>query len=305
MAALAEPARRGRPAGSGEMTILVFGKTGQVATELQELADVIALNRDQADLTVSGSCAAAIAQHRPSVVINAAAYTAVDKAESEHDLAFAINADAVSEMARTCAELGIPFVQISTDYVFDGSGTRPWQTDDATGPLGVYGESKLAGETAVRDSGAVFAILRTSWVFSPYGNNFVKTMLRLSETRGSLNVVADQFGGPTPARAIAQACLTIAKALQADPAKSGIYHFAGSPTVNWCDFAQAIFDAAGVTTIAHPIPARDYPTPARRPANSRLDCAVTDTVFGIQQPDWRAEVVRIIAQSTQTEGAAR
>ena len=284
------------------MTILVFGKTGQVATELQALADVVALGRDEADLAVRGQCAAAIARHTPWVVINAAAYTAVDKAETEAELAFAINRDAVAEMAETCAKRDIPFVHISTDYVFDGGGDAPWRPEDVTGPLGVYGTSKRDGEVAVRAAGGCFAILRTSWVFSPHGQNFVKTMLRLSESRDTLNVVSDQFGGPTPAIAIAKACLNIADAFRAEPSKSGIYHFAGAPIVSWCEFAQAVFDAAGKATRAVPILSSEYPTPARRPANSRLDCSQTKAVFGIEQPDWRAEIDRIVALSTSNEG---
>ena len=284
------------------MTILVFGKTGQVATELQALADVVAMGRGDADLAVRGQCATAISKYAPTAVINAAAYTAVDKAECERDLAFAINGDAVAEMAAACVEHGIPFVHISTDYVFDGSGDTPWRPDDATGPLGIYGASKLAGEEAIRVSGASFAILRTSWVFSPYGQNFVKTMLRLSETRGELTVVADQFGGPTPAKAIAQACLAIVAMLQNEPSKSGVYHFAGTPTVSWCEFAQAVFAAAGKSTKVLPIPSSDYPTPARRPSNSRLDCSQTSAVFGIEQPDWRPEIARILTLTSPTEG---
>lgn len=267
--------------------ILVFGTSGQVATELRGLAPVTALSRAQADLTDPAACAAAIHAHRPRAVINAAAYTAVDRAESEEALATIINADAPAAMARACADLGIPFVHISTDYVFAGGGDRPWQPDAPTAPLGAYGRSKCLGEEGVRAAGGVHTILRTSWVVSAHGQNFVKTMLRLGAARDHLTVVADQIGGPTPARAIAAACLSIADQLAADPAKSGTYHFAGSPDTSWADFARAIMAEAGLSCAITDIPTSAYPTPAKRPPNSRMDCSATEAVFGIPRPDWR------------------
>ena len=244
------------------MAILVFGTSGQVATELRGLAPVTALSRAQADLTDPAACAAAIHAHRPRAVINAAAYTAVDRAESEEALATIINADAPAAMARACADLGIPFVHISTDYVFAGGGDRPWHPDAPTAPLGAYGRSKCLGEEGVRAAGGVHTILRTSWVVSAYGQNFVKTMLRLGAARDHLTVVADQIGGPTPARAIAEACLSMADQLAADPAKSGTYHFAGSPDTSWADFARAIMAEAGLSCVITDIPTSAYPTPA-------------------------------------------
>lgn len=278
------------------MTLLVFGTTGQVATELCIQAPVTALGRDQADLTDPAACAAAIMAHRPRAVINAAAYTAVDRAESEEDLATLINAAAPAAMARACAELDIPFVHVSTDYVFAGDGTRPWHPGDPTGPLGAYGRSKLKGEVAVRAAGGVHVILRTSWVVSAHGNNFVKTMLRLGAERDSLRVVADQIGGPTPARAIAAACLSIADQLATDPRKSGTYHFAGSPDTSWADFARAIMTEAGLPCAIEDIPTSAYPTPARRPPNSRMDCSATEASFGIPRPDWRAGLTEIVKE---------
>ena len=192
--------------------LLVFGRTGQVARELQHLASVLALGRDAADLAQPGACAAAIHAHRPRAVINAAAYTAVDRAEDEADLATAINGAAPAEMALACAALNIPLVHISTDYVFPGTGHHPWAPGDMAQPANAYGRSKWAGEQGIRASGCTHAILRTSWVFSAHGTNFVKTMLRLSDTRDQISVVDDQIGGPTPARAIAAACLAIARA---------------------------------------------------------------------------------------------
>jgi dTDP-4-dehydrorhamnose reductase len=277
------------------MTILVFGHSGQVATELRAMAPVTALGRDAADLSDPDACAAAIRAHAPTAVINAAAYTAVDKAETDEALATTVNGTAPGAMAQACADLGIPFVHISTDYVFPGDGEKPWQPDDPTAPLGAYGRSKLKGEKAVRVAGGVHAILRTSWVVSAHGHNFVKTMLRLGAERDKLTIVADQIGGPTPARAIAQACLSIAEQLTADPARSGTYHFSGAPDTSWAGFARAIFEVAGLACTVEDIPTSAYPTPARRPLNSRLDCTATKAVFGIERPDWRAGLHDILS----------
>jgi len=281
--------------------ILVFGKTGQVATELQRLGDVVALGRDQADLSNPAACADAIRTHSPRAVINAAAYTAVDKTEEEEALATLINGDAPTAMAQACAELDIPLIHISTDYVFGGTGDAPWQPDDPTAPQNAYGRSKLAGEIGIRNSGAVHAILRTSWVVSAHGANFVKTMLRLSETRDALNIVADQFGGPTPARDIAMACLQIAEQLIADPSKSGTYHYSGAPDVSWADFARAIFEQAGKAVAVTPIPTTDYPTPAKRPLNSRMECGATERAFGVPRPDWLYGLTMILQELEGTK----
>lgn len=221
--------------------ILVFGRSGQVATELQRLGGVLALGRDQVDLSDPAACAAAINAHRPRAVINAAAYTAVDRAEEEEALATLINGEAPAAMAQACAALNIPLVHISTDYVFAGTGTRAWVLDDKTAPQNAYGRSKLVGEQSIRAAGCTHAILRTSWVFSAHGSNFAKTMLRLAESRDVLRIVDDQIGGPTPARAIAAACLSIAQQLCDDPGKTGTYHFSGAPDVSCYEFARAIF----------------------------------------------------------------
>lgn len=268
--------------------VLVFGRTGQVARELQRLASVRALGRDAADLSDPGACAAAIHAHRPRAVINAAAYTAVDRAEEEEVFAHAINGAAPAEMAAACAALNIPLVHISTDYVFAGTGYTPWAPGDATVPINAYGRSKLAGEEGIRASGATHAILRTSWVFSAHGANIVTTMLRLSDTREQINVVDDQIGGPTPARAIAAACLAIAQQMQDAPERTGTYHFSGAPDANWCSFARAILAASGRPTRVQDIPTSAYPTPAARPLNSRLECDTTISIFGLPRPDWQA-----------------
>ena len=279
------------------MRLLVFGATGQVATELRRLVPQARfLARVDVDLENLTEVIEAVKATDAAAVINAAAYTAVDKAEEDRARATAINGEAVAAMAWTAAERRIPFVHLSTDYVFDGSGDSPWRPDDPTDPLGVYGESKLAGETVTRAAGGVHAILRTSWVFSAHGANFVKTMLRLSETRDRLTVVADQVGGPTPAATIAEACVSIAAALSADPGKSGTYHFAGAPDASWADFAREIFRQAGRAVTVEDIPTSAWPTPARRPANSRLDCTATEAAFGIARPDWRAGLADVLKE---------
>ena len=278
------------------MKLLVFGKTGQVARDLQRLApEATYLGRDEADLSDPAACAAAIHAHRPDAVINAAAWTAVDRAESEEAAALVVNGDAPGAMAQACAALDLPLVHISTDYVFDGAGTHRFRPEDPTAPLGAYGRTKLAGEAAVQAAGGTHVILRTSWVFSAHGANFVKTMLRLGADRPALRVVGDQIGGPTPAPAIAAACLQIAGALR-DGAKGGIHHFAGTPDTSWAGFARTIFDQAGLATTVEDIPTSAYPTPAQRPLNSRLDCSALAAEFGITQPDWQAALATIITE---------
>lgn len=281
------------------MKLLVFGKTGQVARELARIVpEAVFLSREDADLADPGRCAQAIVRIAPDAVINAAAYTAVDRAEGEEALALTINGDAPGFMAESCAAQGIPFIHISTDYVFGGAGQKPFKPDDPTGPLGAYGRTKLAGEQNVQMAGGTFVILRTSWVFSAHGQNFVKTMLRLSQERESLRIVDDQIGGPTPAADIAMACCTMAKHLREDPSSRGIYHFAGAPDTSWKGFAEAIFNASGRAIGITGIPSADYPTPASRPLNSRLDCTKTEQVFGLRRPDWRKAVASIVKGQT-------
>lgn len=278
------------------MKTLVFGKTGQVATELQRFADVTSLGRDQADLTDPAACAAIVGDADADVIINAAAYTAVDKAETDTNIAELVNSKAPTAMADAAAKRGIPFLHVSTDYVFPGGGETPWQTDDATGPLGVYGATKLRGEQGVQAAGGSHAILRTSWVFSAHGNNFVKTMLRLGKERDELTIVADQIGGPTAAADIAQALLAMADRFRGETSPNGIYHFSGGPNVSWADFAAEIFAQAGITCKVAPIPTSDYPTPATRPLNSRMDCSTTESTFGIERPDWRESLNKVLKE---------
>ena len=276
------------------MTILVFGKTGQLARELARMDGVVCLGRDAADLRDPAACVAAIDAARPKAVINAAAYTGVDKAEEEAALAHAVNGEAPGAMAETCAGLGIPFVSVSSDYVFDGTGTAPWKPDDPTGPLGAYGHSKRAGERRVVAAGG--SVLRTSWVVSAHGTNFVTTMLRLGRGRAQLDIVADQIGGPTCARDLAGACMGMAGTLVSEPDKRGIYHFAGAPDVSWAELAREIFRQAAIACEVRDIPSADYPTPARRPLNSRLDCATFTASFAITRPDWKVGLAGILRE---------
>ena len=277
------------------MRLLVFGKNGQVARALQVLApEAVFLGREEADLSVPELAAEAIATHAPDSVINAAAYTAVDCAEEEEPLAARINGAAPAIMAEACADLGIPLVHISSDYVFDGAGSTPFAPSDRTAPQNAYGWTKLAGEQGIQAAKGSYGILRTSWVFSAYGANFVKTMLRLGGERDSLSVVADQIGGPTPAADIAAACLGMAEALVQDPSKRGIYHFSGAPETSWAEFAREIFAQAGLECQVEDIASDAYPTPAKRPLNSRLDCSSFEKVFGLPRPDWKAGLAAVL-----------
>jgi dTDP-4-dehydrorhamnose reductase len=281
----------------GPIRVLVFGQTGQVARELARRcpAGITArfLGRAEADLMDPTACAAAIVDC--DVVINAAAWTAVDKAEAEEAAATVVNGAAPTAIAARCVALGLPFLHISTDYVLDGAGEAPFATDHPTAPLGAYGRSKLAGEQGVLAAGGQALILRTSWVVSAHGANFVKTMLRLGRERESLTVVADQIGGPTPAAAIADALYTAAKAMT-QGAPGGIHHFAGAPDTSWAGFARLIMARAGLACQIHDIPSSAYPTPAKRPLNSRLDCSGIAAAFGIPRPDWRAGLDAILQE---------
>lgn len=283
------------------MRLLVFGETGQAARELARLGParghaVTSLGRDRADLADPEACAAAVAAAQADAVVNAAAYTAVDRAESEPELARKVNAAAPGAMARACAARGLPFLHISTDYVFDGAPGRAWREDDPTGPLGVYGATKLAGEAEVTAADGPHVVLRTAWVFSSHGANFVRTMLRLGAERDRLRVVDDQIGGPTPARAIAVALLDIAEAFAAGRGVAGVFHYAGAPTVSWAGFAREILARRGLAAEVEPIPSRDYPTPARRPLNSALDCGRIAAAYGLAQPDWRAGLDAVLEE---------
>ena len=292
------------------MKVLVFGKTGQVARELLRQAPegttVEALGRDDADLADAEACAALIAATDADAVVNAAAYTAVDRAEEEEALATRINGTAPAAMARAAATRGLPFLHLSTDYVFDGSGTRPWQPQDATAPLNAYGRSKRQGEIGVLTAGGSGIVLRVSSVFSAHGRNFLRTMLDLGHSRDRLRIVADQISGPTPAADIARAIHVIIR----DPRRAGelpaIFHFAGQPDVSWAGFAREIFRQAGLDVAVEEIPTIAWPAPAERPHNSRLDCCGLVMAYGIARPDWRQGVTEVLLElghSVQTAEA--
>lgn len=279
------------------MKVLVFGETGQVARELARRAGGTTLeirSRADADFSNPEACAHWVRKTDADAVINAVAYTAVDKAEEQEDLALMVNGTTPGAIARACAERDLPFVHISTDYVFDGSGQTPFVPDHPTSPLGAYGRSKLKGEEEVRAAGGRYAIFRTSWVVSSHGGNFVKTMLRLGAERDALTIVADQVGGPTCAADIADTCLAAAGQLAANLDKSGIYHLSGGPDVSWADFAREIFRLSDTDCAVTDIPSSDYPTPAKRPLNSRLDHSQTEATFGLPRPDWRAGLKDIL-----------
>lgn len=281
------------------MRILVTGTSGQLAQSLLECGmrtnvDVVAMRRPQLDLSIPATIRTSLADVRPDLVVSAAAYTAVDKAESEEGLALAINGQGSGEVASVCERLGIPLIHISTDYVFDGTKSAPYVETDPVAPQSAYGRSKLAGEIAVAKACSRHVILRTAWVHSPFGNNFVKTMLRLAATRPELGVVDDQIGCPTYAPHLATAILAIAAQLpgsRAGQAPWGIYHAAGGGEATWCGFAREIFrqsgERGGVAVKVNAIGSADYPTPAKRPANSRLDCSKLEATFGVRLPVWQ------------------
>lgn len=293
------------------MRLAVTGLNGQVVTALLERAgerEIVALGRPVLDLAELATIAPAIEAAKPDAIISAAAYTAVDKAEGERDLAFAINAEGAGEIARVAEKLNVPIIHLSTDYVFDGKKPTPYVEDDAVAPLGVYGASKLAGEQVVTAATANHAILRTAWVYSPFGNNFLKTMLRVGVDRDELRVVADQFGTPTSALDIADGILQVAQNLVRQPANTemrGIFHMTGSGEANWADFAEAIFAASaklgGPSARVAPITTAEYPTPAPRPANSRLDCTRLARLHNVSLPDWRISTEETVARLVKSQ----
>lgn len=288
------------------MKIAVTGTAGQVVTSLIERGtaaghDVIAIGRPDLDLADPASVARALEAAQPDAIVSAAAYTAVDKAESESDLAHAVNGAGAGAVAQAAKALGVPLIHISTDYVFDGTQDRPYVESAPTGPTGVYGASKLAGEQAVL---ATYpensAVLRVAWVYSPFGGNFVKTMLRLAGDRDELGVVGDQVGNPTSALAIADGILKVATNMVSDSSQElrGLFHMTAPGDASWADFAEAIFAASaargGPSASVRHIGTADYPTPARRPANSRLDCSKIADAHGVRLPEWRASLDEVM-----------
>lgn len=287
------------------MRIVVTGKTGQVVTSLIERGaaashEVTALGRPELDLADPVSGLRALEAAAPDVIVSAAAYTAVDKAESESELAQAVNGAGAGAVAEAAKALGVPLVHVSTDYVFEGRLARPYLETDPTGPTGAYGASKLAGEQAVLAAHDNSAVLRVAWVYSPFGANFVKTMLRLAGDRDEVSVVADQLGNPSSALDIADGILRVATNLVTDsyPKLRGIFHMTASGEASWADFAEAIFAASaargGPSARVKRITTADYPTPATRPANSRLDCGLIAKVHGVALPDWHGSLETVI-----------
>lgn len=291
----------------GRQATLVFGRSGQVARALAQVAEaagrpVEIAGRDRCDL-LSADPEALILELRPAAVINASAHTAVDKAESEPDAAFRLNCEAPAAMARACVRLGVPFVHISTDYVFDGSKPEPYREDDPIGPLSVYGRSKAAGEAAITDLGGAWTIFRTAWVMSPDGANFVNTMRRFAAEREVMRVVDDQRGRPTLAADIASLCLLAAERGQGgDASLQGLFHLAGADDATWADVAERVFAEAERRTGRRPslerIDTAQYPTPAKRPANSRLDTARLQSAAGWTPRPWRETVDLCLATAS-------
>jgi dTDP-4-dehydrorhamnose reductase len=297
------------------MKILLLGKNGQVGWELQRslapLGELLALDSKSTgycgDLTDLASLAATVRAYAPDVIVNAAGYTAVDKAESEPEQAQRVNAEAVAVLAHEAQLLGAWLVHYSTDYVFDGSGQSPWQEMDTVGPLSVYGASKLAGEQAIQASGCKQLIFRTSWVYAARGNNFAKTMLRLAQERDSLSVIADQFGAPTSAELLADVTAHALRSAMAKPELGGLYHLAAGGETTWHSYARFVLEqavAAGNTLKVVPaqitaIATNAYPTAAQRPLNSRLNTNKLHNAFALHLPDWQAGVARMLSETLE------
>jgi len=289
------------------MRVVVTGREGQVVRSLIERAgdtdiEVIPLGRPELDLAEPNDVIVqTVVEARPDLVVSAAAYTQVDKAEGERDLAFAINDKGATAVARAARKLEVPLIHLSTDYVFDGLKTSSYVEDDPTGPTGVYGASKLAGEQAVLSEHGDCVVLRTAWVYSPFGANFVKTMLRLASDRDEVAVVADQLGTPTSAFDIADGIIAVARRLtdDPDPKRRGIFHMTGNGEATWADFAEQIFATSsalgGPAANVRRITSVDYPTAAKRPANSRLDCCKLERVYGVRLPDWHSSLNEVVS----------
>lgn len=295
------------------MRVAVTGKSGQVAQAIRERAGaktiVVPIGRPELDLAEEGPCLDVLRTAEPDVIVSAAAYTAVDKAESEPDLAYAVNSRGAERVAVAAHALGVPLIHLSTDYVFDGRKEAPWTETDPVGPLSVYGASKLAGENAVLQRARNSAVLRVAWVYSPYGSNFAKTMMRLAETNSEVRVVADQIGAPTSALDIADGVLAVARNLVQNPQRTdlrGLFHMGAKGVTSWAGFAAAIFASlerrGGRSVVARQITTAEYPTAARRPQNSRLDSRKLAAAHGVALPAWQDSLERVLDQLTNSYG---
>ncbi|MCF6782661.1 dTDP-4-dehydrorhamnose reductase [Stutzerimonas stutzeri] len=297
------------------MRILVCGASGQVGLELVDRAaayglEVLGMTREQLDITDGSRVGELVRQYKPGLIINAAAYTHVDNAEKQSELAYAVNRDGVANLAEAARQADVPLLHISTDYVFSGHAENPYRETDPVAPTGVYGASKLAGEVAIQAALERHVIVRTSWVYGVYGNNFVKTMLRLGQQRDALSVVADQVGCPTQAGSLAKALLQLAQRYARDGALAwGLYHYSGQPHCSWFDFATEIFRQASAKGLLAKTPqvaaitTAQYPTPARRPAWSVLDCGKFEQAFGIASSDWHDDLAEVLdALAAQANG---
>lgn len=288
------------------MRLLLAGANGQLGWEIARLArqefDTIALSRTELDITSQGAVVAAFRNHQPKIIVNAAAYTAVDQAEKEREKAFAVNRDGALNLARLCSQLEIPLIHFSTDYVFDGKSRLPFDENAPTAPLGVYGQSKLGGEQCIRQHCHQHIILRLSWVFGSHGQNFVKTILDLARTKEQIRVVNDQHGCPTPAKIVAQTVLILIRRLsQSGDLPWGTYHYAGMPPTTWYDFARAVIDEAHVRTALKvrqiiPIQSEEYPRPAQRPMYSVLNCKRIQKEFSVPLPEWRENLRDVVTE---------
>lgn len=285
------------------MKVLITGCNGQVGhclvKQLENKAEILALDVDKLDITNKDQVFNTVLEFKPDFIINAAAHTAVDKAEEQEDLSYKINRDGPLFLAQAAKQVDACILHISTDYVFEGNKSGIYTEQDPTGPQGVYGASKLAGELAVQENNPKHIILRTAWVFGEHGNNFIKTMLRLGRDRDALSIVGDQFGGPTYAGDIANALIDIATQVQNGSTEWGIYHFSGEPHVSWFEFAQAIFQQAEDKKVLDKTPTltsiitSEFPTAAKRPENSKLDCSKIKSIFDIEASDWKMALNRI------------
>ena len=290
------------------MKILITGAQGQVGKELVSIAnqrgfDVIAAGQTELDITQLKNIESYVEVHQPDLVINAAAYTAVNKAEEEQDITYAINRDGTANLAAVSKEKNIPLLHISTDYVFDGTKSEAYSENDAVSPLGVYGISKWQGEETIRQTLPEHIILRVAWVFGAQGNNFVKTMLRLAKDRDELSVVADQFGGPSPAKDIAKTLIILAEQYQKEKTLEwGTYHYCGDEKVSWCGFAKEILKQAKEQGLiekdikVNAITTAEYQDPTKRPANSMLDCEKIKNTFGIEMPSWKESLNQVLTE---------